>query len=453
MHVGSLRTALFAWAFARQAGGQFILRIEDTDKKREEAGSIQHIKDSLEWLGITWDEDYLQSERLELYKQHAQQLIDRGLAYEDIYSQEQVEDFRNQAKSAKRAFLFRDHRPPESAVPADWYGSLPLRFKVPQLKRYEWQDEVRGQLSAGEEALDDFVLIKADGYPTYNFAHVIDDYLMNISHVMRGEEFIASTPKFLSLMDAFGWEWPTFATLPPVLGLQGGKKLSKRDGAKDVLDYREEGYLPDAVANFLASLGWNDGTDQEVFTLAEIVAKISLSKIQKSGARFDEAKLEWLNWKHLQRLLESDTTAALGHLNIQPSGEADYMKNAALLAAGKSSNSGEFIQQMQIFTSEPTLALPEIAQAVDAGLQPEQAKHYLEEAAGTLAELDNWDTASLEPALRGTMQRLSAEGRIFLNLVRWAASGQKVSPSLFEMLEVLGKDKTILRLKTVAGSL
>jgi glutamyl-tRNA synthetase len=256
MHVGGVRTALYAWAFARKHNGRFILRIEDTDKAREVEGSIPHIIESLKWLGISWDEGvdiggphapYLQSERLDSYKKYAQILIEKGYAYPDPYSEEQVAAFRAQAESEKRVFLFRDYRP---ETIESWDGTKPLRFKVPEIKSYTWHDVVRGELSAGEEALDDFILIKSDGYPTYNFAHIIDDLEMGVTHIMRADEFIASTPKFLALYDALGITPPTFVTLPPILGTEGTKKLSKRDGAKDILDYRAEGYVPIPM-NFL----------------------------------------------------------------------------------------------------------------------------------------------------------------------------------------------------------
>lgn len=425
------------------------MRIEDTDKKREEAGSIQHIKDSLDWLGLNWDEEYLQSERLEIYKKHAQTLIDKGLAYVDSYSAQELDNFRNQAKADKRAFLFREHRPPAADVPGDWYGRLPLRFKTPDIKRYSWQDEVRGELSAGEEALDDFVLVKADGYPTYNFAHVVDDKLMGISHVMRGEEFIASMPKFLSLIEAFDWKRPKFATLPPILNREGGKKLSKRDGAKDVLEYRDDGYLPEAVFNFLASLGWNDGTDQEVYTQKEIVEKFSLARVQRSGAKFDETKLDWLNWQHFKRRLTDQPREALAFAGLKAEDlDEDYLASAAELAAGKAASVDDFVRQMDIFLHEPDIDLSDTARQIDTGLTRQQAQIYLSEAADSLSALDQWDTAALETALRGSMQKAGSEGRIFLNLVRWAVSGQKVSPSLFDMLAVLGKDRTLKRLKS-----
>src|SRR3989344_3494328 len=210
MHVGNLRTGLFAWLLARKNNGAFILRIEDTDKKREVEGSIEHIKKSLQWIGMDWDEGpdiggphapYVQSERLDLYKSYGKKLIEKGFAYADPYTGEDLETLRKKADEEKRPFLYRDHRPENPPV---WDGTKPLRLRVPEIKKYSWTDAVWGELSAGEEALDDFVLIKSDGYPTYNFAHIVDDIEMGGTHVMRGQEFISSTPKYLSLYEALG---------------------------------------------------------------------------------------------------------------------------------------------------------------------------------------------------------------------------------------------------------
>lgn len=318
MHVGGVRTALYAWLFARRHGGQFILRIEDTDKGREVEGSIGHIIECLKWLGIEWDEGidiggpfepYLQSGRLDHYRAYAEKLIAAGFAYPDPYTPEQLEAFRAKAENEKRPFLFRDHRPDTLQ---EWDGKTPLRFRVPHIKRYVWNDLVRGELSAGEEALDDFILIKGDGYPTYNFAHVIDDLEMEVTHIMRGEEFISSTPKFLSLYDALDIKRPEIATMPVILNETGTKKLGKRDGAKDLLEYRAEGYLPEAMLNFLALLGWNPGTDQEVFSANELAQVFSLERVQRSGARFDEAKLLHINQEWMRTLSEDAFMSGVG---------------------------------------------------------------------------------------------------------------------------------------------
>lgn len=312
MHIGGVRTALFAWLLARQHGGTFILRIEDTDKEREVPGSIEHIQESLRWLGIDWDYgpdthtpfgSCIQSQRLDTYHAMAQKLIAKGLAYPDPYSAEEIDAFRRAAQADKRAFLFRDHRPTEFD---EWDGKRPLRFKVPTIKRSRWHDVVRGDLEAGEEALDDFILIKSDGYPTYNFAHIVDDFHMGVTHIMRADEFISSTPKFLSLYEALEIPMPVFVTLPAILREDKTKKLGKRDGAKDILEYRAEGYLPDAMVNFLALIGWNPGTEQEIFTRSELMAAFDVAQIQTHGGVFNEDKLRWFQKEHLAKLSDAD---------------------------------------------------------------------------------------------------------------------------------------------------
>lgn len=307
VHVGAVRTALFAWLLARQNNGQFILRIEDTDKVREVEGSEDHIKASLKWLGLTWDEGvdrdgphapYLQSKRLETYKQWAQKLVEKGRAYTDPYSKEELQSFRDQARAAKQPFLYRNHRPKNPPV---WDGSQPLRLKS-EPKSYTWNDVVMGEMHSSSEAIDDFILIKADGYPTYNFAHIVDDAIMQISHVIRSQEFISSLPNYLNLYEALEITPPICAILPYVMAIDGKKKLSKRDGAKDILDYAKDGILPEAIINFLATLGWNDGTEQEIFSVDELIEKFSLERVQKSPARFDEQRLLWLNGQWLRKL-------------------------------------------------------------------------------------------------------------------------------------------------------
>ena len=308
MHVGGVRTALYAYLWAKKNKGTFILRIEDTDKEREVLGSVEHIMECLDWLGIKEDEGpsadgpngpYIQSERLEIYKKYAQILIDKGLAYPDPYTEDEVNEFREQTELAGKPFLYREHRLEKFE---EWHGAVPLRFKVPEIKSYHWHDVVWGDLSAGPEALDDFILIKSDGYPTYNFAHIVDDIEMGITHVMRGQEFISSTPKFLAIYEALEIEPPAFVTLPPIMAPDGKKKLGKRDGAKDVLDYKRDGYLPETMINYLAMLGFNPGGEKEIFERDELIEIFDLNKIHRAGAKWDDEKLDWMNKEHIKML-------------------------------------------------------------------------------------------------------------------------------------------------------
>ncbi|MES2315016.1 MAG: glutamate--tRNA ligase [Patescibacteria group bacterium] len=320
MHIGGVRTALFAYLLARKNKGTFILRIEDTDKEREVAGSVQHIQDSLSWLGIEWDfgpnkpgpfGSCIQSDRLDIYKKYALELVAKGLAYPDPYTAEELTAFRAEADAHKKPFLYRNHRPSDELMKMPWDGTKALRLKTPTIARSHWHDIVRGDLEAGEEAQDDFIIMKSDGYPTYNFAHIIDDHEMNVTHILRGEEFISSTPKYLSLYEALGFIPPIFATLPSILRDDKTKKLGKRDGAKDMLEYRTEGYLPEAMTNILALIGWNPGTEQEVFTLDELKSVFDIAKVQKSGGVFNEDKLAWFNREHIARLSDAELVARL----------------------------------------------------------------------------------------------------------------------------------------------
>lgn len=312
LHIGGVRTAIYAWLWARKNNGKFILRIEDTDKEREVSGSIDHIIKSLKWVRLDWDYgpdkegpagSYIQSKRLDIYKKYADQLVAKGLAYADPYTEEELESFRKKSEEEKKPFLYRNHRPENPPV---WDGTKPLRLKITNIKNSEWCDVTRGNLKAGAEALDDFILIKSDGYPTYNFAHIIDDYEMGVTHIMRADEFIASTPKFLALYEALGIERPEFVTLPPILGKDGKKKLGKRDGAKDFLEYSKDGYLPEAMLNFLAFIGWNPGDNREIMTKEEIISAFDVKQIQISGGMFNEEKLDWINHEHLKKMSDKE---------------------------------------------------------------------------------------------------------------------------------------------------
>lgn len=308
MHAGGIRTAIFAYLWARKNNGTFILRIEDTDKAREVPGSFEHILECFKWLELEYDYGPFkenpfgsakQSERLEVYIKWAKLLEEKGFAYPDTFTEEEIEKLRKKAEEEKRPFLIREHR---KEITSKWDGKSPLRFKVPVVKRYTWNDEIRGELTSGEEALDDFILIKADGFPTYNFSHIIDDFEMGVNYVIRGQEFISSTPKFLSLYDALGFPYPKFATVPPILREDRTKKLGKRDGAKDLLDYKKEGYLASAMFNFLTLLGWHPSDERELFTKEELVNIFELSRIQKGGATFDDEKLLWINREHIRKM-------------------------------------------------------------------------------------------------------------------------------------------------------
>lgn len=462
MHVGGVRTALFSWLLARQAKdeGTFILRIEDTDKAREVAGSISQIEKSLQWIGIEWDEGidkggpdapYLQSERLAIYIEWAQKLINSGRAYADPYSAEEVEAFRNEAKAAKRPFLFRDHRP---ETPPVWDGTQPLRFKSDP-KAYKWHDAVLGDLSTGPDAIDDFIIIKSDGYPTYNFCHIVDDAIMRVTHVLRSQEFIASTPKFLNLYEALEVERPTLATLPFVMAIDGKKKLGKRDGAKDILEYATEGYLPEAMINFLATLGWNDGTEQEIFTVDELIEKFQLDRVQKSPARFDEQRLLWLNGQHIRLLSLDDLFARSRNFWSTAANEAGEQRQKQVLELVKDrlKTLADIPTITNYFFEEPTPDWKMIEgnkQLVALGHSGIQK--LLNQAVVALSESE-YTPGALQETLNGLLETTGQKPGILFSLIRLAVSWAPFSPALNETLSVLGKETVVNRLKTSISAL
>ncbi len=443
MHVGGVRTALYAWLLARHNDGEFHLRIEDTDKAREVAGSVEHIQETLAWLGLDLDGPVIkQSDRLALYKSYADKLVDRGLAYADPYSPEQINEFRELAKTEKRPFLYRHHRP-ES--PPTWDGTQPLRLKTPEIKPYTWHDEVRGKLSAGPDALDDFILIKSDGYPTYNFAHIVDDFEMGITHILRADEFIASTPRFLSLYDALEITPPSFATLPPILGKDGNKKLSKRDGAKDVLEYRDDGFLPETILNFLASLGWNDGTEQEVFSVKELITKFSLDRIQKSGARFDTDRLTWMSGAHIRNLTADELFQKIDE-HFWPNAAHDhddtYKKAVLGLTQERLKFFSELAEQTHFFFENPVLSRELLSEV------PADRATQLLVATRDLLSSSDFARDTVDQQLHELLETLTSKPGELFKFLRIVLTASKFSPPLSDMISVMGKERVLARINT-----
>ena len=460
LHVGGVRTALFAWLVARQSGGQFILRLEDTDKVREVEGSGQHIMDSLRWLGLQWDEGldiggkfgpYKQSDRLAVYKEWAQKLVDKGRAYADPYSVEELEKFREEAKANKKPFLFRDHRPEN---PPAWDGSQPLRFKS-EPKDYTWHDAVMGDMHAGQEAIDDFILVKSDGYPTYNFAHIIDDLLMECTHVMRSQEFVASIPKFLNLYEALEIERPILATLPFVMGPDGKKKLSKRDGAKDVLDYAREGYLPEAMVNFMATLGWNDGTEQELFSVQELVDKFSLERVQRSGAKFDEQRLLWMNGAHIRQTPLDELYPRTKDFWPAEAKDADddFKKHVLGLVQERLKFFAELPKLTDFFFTDLPVN-PELwtENKQLKKLEANELKSLLEQGRAAI-EASDCSVDDLTAKLNQLLETTGQKPGVLFSLIRIATTQAPASPGLAETISLLGKETALRRVDAMLQKL
>lgn len=454
LHVGGIRTALFAWLLARQHHGSFILRLEDTDKKREVTGSGDHVMQSLHALGLNYDEGpdvggnygpYLQSERLDSYKIWAEKLIAAGRAYADPYTPEEVQSFREAAQRSKQPFLYRNHRPEN---PPAWDGTQPLRF-LSEPKAYTWNDAVMGERHAGPEVIDDFILIKSDGYPTYNFAHIIDDAEMQISHVIRGQEFIASVPNYLNLYEALKIEPPILATMPHILGPDGNKKLSKRDNAKDVLDYIRDGFLPEALVNFIATLGWNDGTEQEIFGIDELIEKFSLERVQRSGARFDERRLLWTNGAHIRSLSLDDLYQRCTEYwpESATAYDEDYRRKVLKLVQERLKYLAELPELTEFFFTD----LPINPQLISTNKQLKKLDlptlyNLLKASRDALNKLTDWKAESIQTCLNELLASQQQKPAVLFSLIRIASTQAAASPSLAESLELLGKARSLNRI-------
>jgi glutamyl-tRNA synthetase len=463
MHVGSVRTALFGWIYAKKNNGTFILRIEDTDKEREVEGSIEHIIKSLKWIGMDWDEGpdiggpnapYIQSQRLDTYKKYAQELYEKGLAYTDPYTEEQVAEMRKKSEEQKKAFLYRDYRPEN---PPKWDGAQPLRLKIVAPKRMTWTDLARGELSAGPEALDDFILMKSDGFPTYNFAHIIDDLYMGVTHIFRADEFISSTPKFLALYEALGIKRPEFVTLPPILGAEGKKKLGKRDGAKDVLGYKDDGVLPQALLNFLVLIGWNPGGEKEVMSLQEIIDAFEIKKIQTAGGQFNEEKLIWLNKEHLKRLpIEELQKKFTEILSKKYSFDQNLLNKITHIVLERINTYGELEKYVTegefdyfFLAPEPKKEMLIWKKDTDFAI-PKNNLKIISEMIEKISEAD-FTEEKLKTLLMPKAEELG-KGSVLWPM-RVALSGKDKSPDPFCLLSILGKNESLTRIQKAINNL
>lgn len=454
LHVGGIRTALFAFLVAKQAKGTFVLRFEDTDKKREVPGSAEHLISSLKAIGIEYDEGpdvggpfgpYIQSQRLDHYQAWAERLIEQGRAYADPYTSDEMQSFRDEAAAQKRAFRYRDYRPEHPPV---WDGTQPLRFRSDP-KSYTYHDEVMGDITTSPEVVDDFILIKSDGYPTYNFAHIVDDAEMHISHVIRGQEFISSMPNYLALYEALGLERPIFAHLPHIMNEQGNKKLGKRDGAKDVLDYIRDGYLPEAMMSFIATMGWNDGTEQEIFTKQELINSFSLNRVQKSGARFDEKRLLWMNGQFIRELNLDELAGRIEYFWPESAKKhsENYKKEVLKLAQDRLKTFKDLPALTSYFFEEPIPDLSLITENKQLRkLTPAEIVDILRTSRDALMQSD-WTAEAIQETLNQLLEQTGQKPGTLFSLVRIATTWAPFSPQLNDTLRLLGQETTLARLQ------
>ncbi len=469
-HVGNIRTALFNWLFARHSGGSFIVRIEDTDVNRKVEGAVEAILDGLRWLGIDWDEGpevggsygpYFQSQRLDFYHKAARYLVESGHAYPCYCSEERLARMR--AEMAKRKDSTRSydrHCRNLSLAERERLEALStksvVRFKTPLEGETRFSDLVKGEVIFDNSTLDDFVLLKSDGYPTYHLANVVDDHLMEITHIMRADEWLSSTPRHVLLYNALGYRPPLFAHLPMILG-EDRSKLSKRHGATSIIEYRHQGYLPQAMMNFLALLGWSLDDRTELFTKDELIRHFSIERISKTSAIFSLNKLNWMNGVYIRKMSHEELAD-----HLLPFLERDLPESV------KRPLSREYVIRVVPLIQERLTVLTEAARNYDfffvdelhyetgllqgKNLTREDVVRSLEAALALLQDL-SFEIPRLEHALRQLASDLELKTGDFFGLIRVAITGRTAAPPLFQTMVVLGKERCLKRIETALSKI
>lgn len=467
LHIGGLRTALYNYLFAKNQNGKIILRIEDTDRKRFVEGAVENLIDTLTWAGINFDEGphiggsfapYLQSERLQIYKEHADKLLSDKKAYYCFCTSERLEKLKEeqqkqklpQAKYDKFCLHLSEHEIQEklnSKIP------FVIRLNVEANQKVVFEDIIRGVVEFETNNIDDQVLLKSDGFPTYHLANVVDDHLMQISHVIRGEEWLSSTPKHILLYDYFGWGKPKFAHLPLLLN-PDKSKLSKRQGDVAVEDYRAKGYLKEALINFVALLGWNYGDDKEFYEMNELIEKFSLERVHKAGAVFNLEKLNWLNYEHLRRKADNEILKMLineieksEYKNNSYSNE--YLLKVISVMKERVSFVKEYLTKGFYFFEAPREYEPKNLQK----RWKENSHELLKKFRDNLSELINPTKEDFEKTLEQTAAELNKGKGEIIHPLRIAVSGVGEGPGVFDILNIIGKDETILRINTALEKL
>ena len=493
LHMGGLRTALFNYLFAKQKGGKIILRIEDTDQSRYVPGAESYIKESLAWTGITFDEGqdgkgdfgpYRQSERKDIYQKYIRQLLEEGKAYYAFETPEDLEKIRKEFESKGERFMYNNATrlqmdnslnmsESELAERLASGESYVIRFKIPENKEIVMNDLIRGEVRVNSNTLDDKVLMKSDGLPTYHLANIVDDHLMQITHVIRGEEWLPSLPLHYLLYEAFGWNKPQFAHLPLILKPAGKGKLSKRDGVKMgfpvfplqwkdektgeiYAGYREEGYFPESFVNLLALLGWNPGTEQEIFTMDELIEQFDLSRVNKSGAKFDPEKAKWFQHQHLQRkstdeLVELFLPVLQEKLGYIVEGKAirDYTKKVIELLKERATFVKDFWEQGAFFYVAPA--------EYDAKAIKKQWKadtpELMKEVINVLEDIKTWNASTIKENISAWINRKGIGFGKVMQPLRLSLVGALKGPDLFNIMEMLGKKETLKRIRQAIDKL
>ncbi len=458
LHVGGLRTALYNYLLAKHEGGQFILRIEDTDRTRLVEGAVESLLESLRWAGLTPDEGamvggdkgpYVQSERLPIYHEMSKRLVEQGQAYYCFCTAERLEAMRQERAAKGESTAYDRHclHLSKEEVERRLAAGEPhvIRLKVPEGRTLTVEDIVRGPVSFDSSLVDDQVLLKTDGFPTYHLAVVVDDHLMEITHVIRGEEWLSSTPKHLLLYEYFGWQPPKYAHVPLIIN-ESGKKLSKRDGDVSVEAYRDKGYLPEALLNFLCLLGWNPGDEREFFTLEGLVEAFSLERVRKSGAVFDFGKLLYINGLHMR----AHTPQELADMALpffdrlgRPRPQRDYLVRVVELLAERANLLTDYVTEAPYLYEAPTT----YEEATVKKRWKAASAELLEAWSAILEGLSDFSPEALEESLRQLAQERGVGAGQLIHPARLALSGVGNGPSLFHMMEVLGKEECLRRLR------
>ena len=460
MHIGNLRTALYAYLIAKSKGGKFILRIEDTDQERYVDGAVDVIYKTMKDTGLIHDEGpdiggdygpYIQSERRSIYKEYAEKLVETGHAYYCFCTKERLEELRQRQTVMKVPTKYDGHcsKLSKEEIEANLKAGIPyvIRQKVPQYGKTTFHDEVFGDITVENAILDDNVLLKADGLPTYNFANVIDDHLMHITHIIRGSEYLSSTPKYNLLYEAFGWEIPKYIHVSPVMK-DNGKKLSKREGDASYEDFINKGYLKEAVVNYIALLGWAPGDEREKFTLAELVDAFDIKGISKSPAIFDEKKLAWLNGEYIRELTpEKFHEDALPYYKGVITNPEIDLKAVSELLQPRCERLSDIPEQVDFFDKLPEYDR-ELYTHKKMKTNPENSLEALKEALPVLESIDDWTKENIHDRLIELVQKLELKNGRVLWPVRVAVSGKAFTPGGgVEIAAILGKEETIKRIK------
>lgn len=474
MHIGGYRTALFDWLYARRTGGTFILRIEDTDTLRTAEGAVDFLMEGMQWLGMDIDEGpgvggpygpYYQTSRQALYLQYANQLIESGHAYRCYCTPERLDAMR-QAQQAQKLpprydhrcrFLTAEERAEQEATAQKWT----VRFAMPMEGETAVHDELRGDITFKNPDIDDAIILKSNGLPTYHLAHIVDDHLMEITHLIRAEEWISSAPLHIQIWKALGWEIPLIYHAPDVLG-KDKRKLSKRHGAPSWKELQQQGFLPEAVVNFLALIGWSYDDKTELFTQKELISSFSLERVSVSGAIYDAEKLAWMNGVYIRNLsLEEMTRRTLPYMERPEAAgglpdtiarplDVAYTQRVLSLEQERLRTLGEAAHAVSFFYTENWELETPLAQK---GMDNEGTRQALLQAQSLLTGIENWEHTFLEERLRELMAELALKPAQLFGAIRVAVSGRKATPPLFQMMEVLGRTRTLERIERAIASL